>query len=128
MTCNHITKVLEWGFNEKHDFIVTLYGCVLCDLTATTPFKGEDIYIDHTNCDDDCFGCKAQSLQLNTGDAAGNKSMSAKKWDAELNAYASARKQGIQPDGTSMKKITEALDKSNKAGKAYDANTGGFKE
>jgi hypothetical protein len=75
-----------------------------------------------------CFGCKVGTLQLSPGDAASNKNgMSQKKWDAELNAYSSARAQGIQPDGTSMAKIKDAIDKSDKAGKAYDANTGGFK-
>jgi len=58
---------------------------------------------------------------------ARSASTSAKKWDAELNAYSAARKQGIQPAGTSMAKVQEAVEKSNKAGKAYDANTGGFK-
>lgn len=129
MTCNHITKVLKWGFTEAHDFKVTLYGCVLCDMESLTPFKDEeDIDIDHTNCDEDCFGCKAKNLQLSVGDAGATKAMPAKKWDAELNAYSAARKQGIQPAGTSMAKIKEAVEKSNKAGKAYDANTGGFKE
>jgi len=53
--------------------------------------------------------------------------MSSKKWDGELNAYKKAREQGIQPAGTTMKKVQEAIDKSDKAGKAYNANTGGFK-
>lgn len=75
-----------------------------------------------------CFGCKIGTLELGTGDAAHNKNMSQKKWDAELNAYAAARKQGIQPAGTSMRAVQDALDKSDKAGKAYDANTGGFKK
>lgn len=74
-----------------------------------------------------CFGCKIGTLELGTGDAASNKSMSQKKWDAELNAYSAARKEGIQPAGTSMRAIQDARDKSDKAGKAYDANTGGFK-
>ena len=74
-----------------------------------------------------CFGCKIGTLQMSPGDAASNKSMSQKKWDAELNAYSVARKQGIQPAGTSMRAVQDAIDKSDKAGKAFDANTGGFK-
>jgi hypothetical protein len=74
-----------------------------------------------------CFGCKLGTLQLSPGDAGRADSMSDKKWNAELNAYKSARDQGIQPAGTSMKKIQDAIDKSDKAGKAYDANTGGYK-
>jgi hypothetical protein len=128
MNCNHISKVLEWGFTKTHDFKVTLYGCVLCDITSTMPFKDEDIYIDHMNCGEECFGCKAKNLQLSVGDAGGKKAMPAKKWDKELNAYSAARKQGIQPAGTSLRQVQEAVDKSNKVGKAFDANTNGFKE
>ena len=74
-----------------------------------------------------CFGCKLGTLQLSPGDAAGNKNMSQKKWDAELNLYQSARKQGIQPAGTSIRQVQKAIDDSNKVGKAYDANTNSFK-
>jgi hypothetical protein len=74
-----------------------------------------------------CFGCKIGTLQMGTGDAGRADSMSDKKWNNELNAYADARKQGIQPAGTSLKQVQDAVDKSNKAGKAFDANTGGFK-
>lgn len=42
-----------------------------------------------------------------------------KKWDKELDLYRSARKQGIQPDGTSTKKIRKALEISDKTGVAY---------
>jgi hypothetical protein len=75
-----------------------------------------------------CFGCKLGTLQLSPGDAAANKAMPQKKWDAELNAYSAARKEGIQPAGTSMRAVQDARAKSDKAGKAFDANTGGFKE
>ena len=84
MEHQHISKVLEWGFNEHHDFIATLWGCVLCDVTADKPFEYEDISIDHTMCDEDCFGCKAKGLQLATGDASGHiiaAGVTQKKWD-----------------------------------------------
>jgi hypothetical protein len=74
-----------------------------------------------------CFGCKIATLELGTGDAGRPESMSQKKWTKELDAYASARKQGIQPAGTSLKQVQKAVDDSNKVGKAFDANTGGFK-
>jgi hypothetical protein len=74
-----------------------------------------------------CFGCKLGTLEMGTGDANSKRTMSSKKWDGELAAYKKAREQGIQPAGTTMKKVQEAIDKSDKAGKAYDANTGGFK-
>jgi hypothetical protein len=61
---------------------------------------------------------------MNPGDAGRADSMPQKKWDKELDAYKAARKQGIQPAGTTMKAVKEALDKSDKMGKAYDANVG----
>lgn len=70
---------------------------------------------------EDCFGCKALGLQLNTGDANSNLNVSTKKWDKELQAYRNARAQGIQPAGTSMKKVEEAVRISNETGKAYGA-------
>jgi hypothetical protein len=54
--------------------------------------------------------------------------MPKKKFEAELQAYRDARKQGIQPTGTSMAKIQAAVDISNKAGKAFNGDTRGFKE
>jgi len=58
---------------------------------------------------------------MSTGDANNGVVMSKKKWNAELNAYKDARAQGIQPSGTSMAKVQEAIDISNKTGKAYGA-------
>ncbi len=115
----HISKVLEFGFTETHDFKATLWGCSLCDATQDKPFEHEDIEIDHTNCDDDCFGCKVKTLELNTGDANSKKTMSNKKFNSELNAYREARSQGIQPSGTTMTKIEEAYKASENLGKAY---------
>jgi hypothetical protein len=123
--CIHISRVKVWGFTEDHNFSVTEYDCVLCGETSPTPFRDEEqnISIDHTNCDDDCFGCKARSLQLNTGDANSQKAMSNKKWDGELDAYRAARAQGIQPAGTSMAHVKAAMDASEVMGKPFDADT-----
>jgi len=74
-----------------------------------------------------CFGCKISTLELGTGDAGRAENMPQKKWNKELDLYKSAREQGIQPAGTSTKQIQTAIDASNKVGKAFDANTGGFK-
>ena len=70
---------------------------------------------------ENCFGCKALSLNMNAGEANSNLNISAKKWDKELQAYRNARAQGIQPDGTSMKQIEKAVKISNQTGKAYGA-------
>ena len=70
-----------------------------------------------------CFGCKVSTLELSTGDANAKKSMSDKKWNAELDAYKQARSEGIQPNGTSMKEIVAAKKASENLGRAYDGNT-----
>jgi hypothetical protein len=51
-----------------------------------------------------------------------------KRWDAELQAYRDARSQGIQPAGTTLRKVQQAVEVSNKVGKAYDAGTGTFSD
>ena len=68
-----------------------------------------------------CFGCKGLSLHMNAGDAAGSKFMTNKQHNQELDAYKQARAQGIQPAGTSMKKIQQALQASETLGKPYDS-------
>ena len=42
-----------------------------------------------------------------------------KAWDGELQAYRDARSQGIQPSGTTMAKIREAEEISQRTGQAY---------
>jgi hypothetical protein len=122
----HISKVLEWGFTPEHDFKVNKWGCVLCDATSDKPFNYEEISVDHTQCGPDCFGCKARNLQLNAGDARGDVNASGttqKKWNSELEAYRSARAQGIQPNGTKRKQIEQAHDASERLGAAYNGET-----
>jgi hypothetical protein len=68
-----------------------------------------------------CFGCKVGTLVMNAGDANSNLNVSTRKWDRELEAYRTARAQGIQPAGTSMKKVQEAVQISEKTGQAYKA-------
>ena len=68
-----------------------------------------------------CFGCKVGTLVMNAGDANSNLQVSTRKWDRELEAYRTARAQGIQPAGTSMKKVQEAVQISEKTGQAYKA-------
>lgn len=45
-----------------------------------------------------------------------------KKWNKELDAYESAVKQGVQPDGTTMPKIEKAMRASEEHGKPYRAD------
>jgi hypothetical protein len=74
----------------------------------------------HPDFVEGCFGCKATTLELHPGDAAHMRTIPKKKWDNELNAYADARRQGIQPAGTSMKAIKDAHKASENLGRAYD--------
>jgi len=79
---------------------------------------------DHANWGE-CL--RASNLVFGTGDANSAASMPKKKFEAELQAYRDARKQGIQPTGTSMAKVRAAVDISNKVGKAFDGDTNSFK-
>jgi hypothetical protein len=58
-------------------------------------------------------------VQLNAGM---NLTSEQKAWDSELSAYRSARRQGVQPDGTTMPKIRAAMEKSDASGVAYGAD------
>lgn len=119
MEHQHISKVLEWGFTAEHNFEASLWGCVLCDATSDKPFEYDDISIDHTQCDEDCFGCKAKGLQLATGDAG--RDIPERKWQSRLNAYANAKAQGIQPGGTTPEKVQAAITASEALNRPYNA-------
>lgn len=132
-----VPKILTWKYelvNGNVKETPDLYGCTKCDATFTELPKKEEIpseHSSHTEYVENCFGCKVETLQLNAGDAKSSiieSGTTQKKWDKELDAYRSARKQGIQPKSTKMKDIKEAVDVSNKVGKAYDASspTGGL--
>lgn len=122
---DHTNMTIEWGFNEDHEWTTVLYGCSICNIEPQKerfPDKPKEV-IDHSKCDDSpCFACKAKGLQVNTGDAS-RMGMTKKAWDSELDFYKSARKQGIQPEGTSRAAVEKALNASEIIGKAYDGNT-----
>jgi hypothetical protein len=127
MECNHISKVVGWAYELRDGQMnqhVSLYGCTECNATSPKPFVSkEEVYVtDHSNCHlDPCFGCKAKGLQLSTGDANGRAAMPKRKWEGELQAYRDARRQGIQPAGTTMEKIVAAEKASENLGRAYNA-------
>ena len=122
---SHVPKIIEWGLDNKTNFVPKVYGCANCD-----EIFGNTIPVDesstkehtHTKYVTGCFACKIATLQLNTGDANGGRDMSQKKWDKELDLYRSARAQGIQPEGTTTAKIQKALDVSDKTGHAYGSD------
>jgi hypothetical protein len=127
MECDHISKVVGWAYELRDGQMnqhVSLYGCTECDATSPKPFVSkEEVYVtDHSNCHlNPCFGCKAKGLQLSTGDANGRAAMPKRKWEGELQAYRDARRQGIQPAGTTMAKIEAAHKASENLGRAYNA-------
>ena len=71
--------------------------------------------------DHDSWGACARAANLRVAycGIGGGDATAQKKWDAELNLYRSARAQGIQPDGTTTKKVVKALEMSNSTGAAY---------
>lgn len=66
-----------------------------------------------------CFGCKAATLQIGYCGKAGQDATTQKRWDAELDLYASAVKSGIQPESTKTGAIRAAMDWSEKNSKPY---------
>lgn len=56
--------------------------------------------------------------------AAGFDYSQHKAWNKELDDYASARGQGVQPAGTKLAQIRDALDRSDASGKAFNAAVG----
>ena len=124
MTHTHIAKIIAWKLDENTNHVPAKYGCTGCEQEFFEPLKATAPNVAHTHTSfvDGCFACKVTTIQLNPGDASGNLvagGWTNKKWDRELDLYASARKQGIQPDGTSTAKIQKALDVSEKTGVAY---------
>ena len=127
MDCNHISKVIEWGYILKDGDMqskVEVYGCTKCDATSKgKPLyeDADDVFVDHTTCGVDCFGCKAKNIQLNAGDAT--RDIPDKQWRAKLDNYKKARADGIQPGGTSEAHVDAAYKASETLGKAYQAET-----
>ncbi len=74
------------------------------------------------------YGAYLRSKNLKTAycrSHIGQDATRQKRWDAELNAFDAAVAQGIMPAGTSMRKIREAVEVSNKTGVAYNASPAG---
>lgn len=66
----------------------------------------------------DCLKAKAVKTYL-AAPSRGLDGTAQKKWDSELSAYRAARKEGIQPEGTTSRKIEEARRLSDAAGAAF---------
>lgn len=124
MSHSHKPKVTDWGFDEFQNWIPVLYGCTECDETFVQLPQEEAVEPhDHAEYIDGCFACKVPTLELGVGDAHSGKTMTGKTWDRELSDYRDARRQGIQPAGTTAKAIHEAVKASDNLGSAYNAET-----
>jgi hypothetical protein len=66
----------------------------------------------------ECLRSKNTTTYL-ASPSQGRDGTAQKKWDAELNRYYEARREGIRPDGTTMPKVMEAIKLSDRAGAAY---------
>lgn len=55
----------------------------------------------------ECVRSKRLNLNPNLSDTGRQK-----QWDSELDAYDSARRQGVEPEGTTMTKVNEAMRKA----------------
>lgn len=76
--------------------------------------------------DHETWGACARASNIRVGwsnSASGLDLTKQKRWDKELDEYASARQQGIQPRSTKTKDIRAAVDHSNKTGSAFNADT-----
>lgn len=65
------------------------------------------------------WGACARSARLQVAPIA--NIAPAKAWDAEVAAYKDARRQGVQPSGTTMKQVSDAMEISQRTGKAFNA-------
>lgn len=66
-----------------------------------------------------CFGCKIGTQRIGYCGQGGNDATRQKKWDAELDLYASAVKAGMQPETTQGAGVRQSIDWSEKTGIAY---------
>lgn len=62
----------------------------------------------------ECMRSKNLQLNPNLSDTGATKA-----WDSELESYRSARRQGVQPRGTTQPLIDEAMKISDATGQAY---------
>lgn len=131
--CDHIQIVLDWGITKESKYGPSLWGCRNCKVTSPDRLyeysdEPDPILAEHRNhkadgiFDSKCVVCNNSKVLFSTGDAGRVGSMSAKKWDKELSDYREARRQGIQPAGTSQHHIEAAITASDTLGKAYNAD------
>ena len=120
----HQPRIVDFKLNKESVWEATGYNCLSCDWTGDAPPE-EGLYVPHQHKDyvDGCFACKIKTLELSTGDANSAAGMASKKWDSENEFYASAVRQGINPDGIARHEVEAALEASEMLGSAYNTDT-----
>lgn len=68
-----------------------------------------------------CLRAKAPKVAY-CNSAGGMDATAQKRWDRDLDAYRSARAEGLQPSGTSRKQVDAARALSDATGSAYRAD------
>ena len=120
----HQPRIVDFRLNQEFVWAPTGYDCLSCDWTDTVlPVAEVETPHSHIEYVDGCFACKIKTLELSTGDANSAAGMASKKWDSENEFYASAVRQGINPDGIFRHDVEAAYEASEKLGSAYDTNT-----
>lgn len=66
------------------------------------------------------WGACARASRIQIGDLQAEVQ---KRWDRELGAYQDARRQGVQPSGTSLAQTQAAMELSERTGTAFNATT-----
>lgn len=101
-------------------------SCLYGPGARSTPFRHLGLTVatlhqikTHPQYVEGCFGCKVGTQKIGYCGQAGQDATAQKKWDAELNLYASAVKAGIQPETTQSTGVRAAIDWSEKTGKPY---------
>lgn len=122
----HVTKILEWKYIKVDGDVISkgsLFGCTECDATSDDYFPEVEDTKPKEPCSAscDCFKCKVQTLQMNTGDAG--RDVSRKSVESRVDFYRRARADGIQPNGTHPVQVEAAYAASEKLNRAYDGGT-----
>jgi hypothetical protein len=68
----------------------------------------------------DCL--RAANFRIAYCGVGGGDATTQKNWDKGIEAYRSAKAQGIQPAGTKLSQIRAAVEKSDRTGKAFVAS------
>lgn len=125
MTHTHQVRIVDFALDGDFNWKPTSYDCLGCDWVGENLPEDENILEPHQHKEyvDGCFSCKIRTLEFSTGDANSSAGMASKKWDSENDFYASAVRQGINPDGIARHEVEAALEASEKLGSAYDTDT-----